>query len=89
MSMNQVSRGTADAPRVSLLQDGASLCERLGDVEGRLLKLGDVLHGSQPRELLKALGDKPPDHSARRNLDNAIDFVNRIEEELQRIESRL
>lgn len=72
----------------SLVGDGERLNGRLHDVAARIAKIADTLHGTAPRDAGAKPG-APVASSMRRNVDSAFELVGDIENELQRIESRL
>ena len=77
------------AAQTSVLSDSARVCDQLHEIYGRLIKLGDALHGAELKNVAK-----PPDPPAsmptvRRNIDDALATADRIFNELTRIESRL
>lgn len=90
MAYGEAQSSTAPSPPPSLLGDSARLIERLSELLGRSIKVGNSLHGSQPRD---ASGGKPesiqPEPTLRRNLDKALSILCDIEGELSRIEGRL
>ena len=86
MSMNpQISTNTIK--QSSLLEDGASLCTRLANILADLENMGDVLHGSSPRDASVAPPDPQP--SVRRHIDKANQLSIAIDDALNRIKSRL
>ncbi len=76
--------------QTSLITDSGAVYSRLVDIQQRLLRLGDALHGSEPRDVGI---DKPsapePTPTVRRNIDNAVRMIARIEDDLTRIEHRV
>jgi hypothetical protein len=83
---------SAKVERNSLMDDQARLNDRLNDAFSRLVKLGDLLHGSAPRDVgtgnLK--GNAPePAPTFRRYVDSASHTIHQIEQELTRIENLL
>ena len=83
--------GQASA-RNSIMEDHARLNDRLREALSRLIKLGDVLHGSAPRDVgagnLKGSAPEPVP-TYRRYVDSASHTVHEIEQELTRIENLL
>lgn len=79
------------AERNSIMDDQSRLNERLRETLHRLIKLGDMLHGSAPRDA--SIGNKNPAPEPvptyRRYVDNASHTVHEIEQELTRIENLL
>jgi hypothetical protein len=90
MSMDRTGQPTTaiQAPKPpSLLEDGVKLAERLGRALHNLEQIHDKLNGSQPRD---ASAEPPePQPSARRNVERAHALISLIEDEIQRIDSRL
>lgn len=80
---------SAASPATSLLTDSGHLIERLGEIYGRVVKLGNALHGSQPRDARATPPQVEPEPTLRRNLDKAQGWAADIEAEFVRIESRL
>jgi len=88
--MAYAQEATANVPTQSLLDDSGRLIDRLSEIYGRLVKLGDALHGSQPRDAgAPPPGKVEPAVTVRRNLDKMQNWMGDIEGELHRIESRL
>jgi hypothetical protein len=84
----QNSIGTQAAP-ASLLTDSGRLIERLSDIHSRAIKVGNTLHGSQPRDAGGKSPSPEPESTLRRNLDRTHTLLNEIEAEFCRIEDRL
>jgi hypothetical protein len=80
------------AERNSIMDDQSRLNERLREAYHRLVKLGDTLHGSAPRDAgtgnLKGQAPEPMS-TYRRYVDAASHTVHEIEQELTRIETLL
>ncbi len=82
---------TEQSPQ-SLLTDSGRIIERLSEILGRTVKIGDQLHGSVPRDtpsLNKPAAQAEPQPTVRRHIDRATDLLAIIEGELNRIETRL
>src|ERR1700694_1454291 len=64
----------------SLLADSAALQHLLVDIHSRIVKLGDILHGPEPRQ---GEPDAAPEQipTVRRNIDNASRMLTRIQDE--------
>ncbi len=79
-----------NAKSTSLIEDSASLTTRLAEILGTVVRLGDQLHGPQPRDAKVQGGQAPePIPTVRRNLDVANGIACDIEFELQRITARV
>ena len=76
-------------PPTSLIEDSGSLKNRLRDVYQSLTKLGEALHGPEPREVSGEANAPEPIPTVRGNIDAACRVLDRIETELQRIGGRL
>lgn len=76
---------TAATP--SLLSDSAKVFQQLLELNDRLVKLGDHLLGTEPREA-SAKNDPEPIPSVHRNLMRAQQVANDCLEALTRIETR-
>jgi hypothetical protein len=78
--------------RNSIMDDHSRLNERLREAFHRIVKLGDTLHGSAPRDAgtgnLKGQNPEPAP-TFRRYIDAASHTVHEIEQELTRIENLL
>ena len=73
----------------SLVTDSAAIVERLRELQQHILRLGNVLHGAQPRDASDG-GNKPePEPTVRRNLDKATMLLNAIEADLAQISARV
>jgi hypothetical protein len=78
--------------RNSIMDGQSRLNERLREAYHRLVKLGDMLHGSAPRDAGISGSKNPapePVPTYRRYVDNASHTVHEIEQELTRIENLL
>lgn len=73
----------------SLIGDTASVNARLSEISARILKLADMLHGAEPKEVVQGMPPAAPPNSIRRNIDVAYELLNLIENTLTRIENRL
>ena len=70
-----------------LLDDGAGLVNRLSNCLHQLESMNDTLHGPQPRDASASPPDPQP--SIRRHIDKAHMLIGQIEDEIQRMNSRL
>ncbi len=77
-----------DAENSSLITDGEKITARLAEIEERIDKLGDRLHGVEPREV-GAISPPAPAATVRSNIDRAMTILSRIENDLSRIERNL
>lgn len=88
-SHGQQGGAQSAAPPVAqgLLQESGSIVGYLSEIETRIMKLGEVLFGPEPREA----GTNPPSPvpTVRRNVEDAHTWIGRIHEALTRIENRL
>ena len=78
--------------RNSIMDDQSRLNARLNEVFSRIAKLGDLLHGSAPRDAGISGSKNPspePVPTFRRYIDSASHTVHEIEQELTRIENLL
>ena len=77
------------APKtVSLVSDTARLCIALAEIQSRISRIADTLHGSAPAT--GASAPQPPDvPTVRHNLDGALGRVESICGELSRVEGQL
>jgi hypothetical protein len=87
--MYQADTNQTAVRQLSLLTDTGDLNKALVDICGRLVKIGDTLHGSEPRDAGLDKGAPEPVPTVRRNLDNAQRSLSRINDELTRIENKL
>ena len=72
------------------MSDGSRLNERINALLERTRKIGDTLHGPNPRDVPPSGGAKiEPVPTLRRYLDSAHSMVGDIENELSRIEGRI
>jgi hypothetical protein len=73
----------------SLIQDGSHQVTQLQEVCSRIQKIGDMLHGSSPRDV----GGKPeqvePAPTMRRNVDKLNALLSQCAHELDRVEQQL
>ena len=72
----------------SLINDGQQLDNRLGEILSRIDKIGDALHGSEPRDA-GVSAPQPTASNLRRVVDAAHELASRIESALNRVEARL
>jgi hypothetical protein len=75
-------------PSSSLMDDAGRAVERLGEIHGRLLKLGGVLFGAQLRDL-KSQPEESATTNMRRHVERSHILLGDIEAELSSLESRL
>jgi hypothetical protein len=87
--MAYAQTATVQSPNKSLLSDGFRVIERLDDIHGRIVKIGDMLHGSEPREAAAAAANPAATTNARNQLDRTHSLLCDVENELSRIEGRL
>lgn len=87
--MNYEAQASAPTAK-SLISDGVELVNRLSEVRIRISKLGDSLHGAEPRDVGLSKNAAPePIPNVRRNLDAMLAMLIGIEQELTRVESRV
>lgn len=78
------------SPPSSLLSDTASINGRLREAVDRLVKIGDQLHGSQPRDAGASQVGKPePVPTLRRNVDLIAELIGDLENEISRVGNRI
>ncbi len=82
-------KSTEAAPSASLISDSAEVTKMLHDVLARISKVGDQLHGPEPRDAGVEKGAPEPIPTVRRNIDKAMQVLHRISDELSRVESRI
>lgn len=79
---------TLSGPASSLIADTSRICDQLTDILARVVKLGDALHGPEPREA-SAAPPPSPVVSQRHEINRADGLAASISMALGRIESRL
>jgi len=87
MAYETAAQSTA-AKALSLMDDTASICNRLSEIKQRLSKIADALHGPQPHDA-GTKAELPSPNNIRRNVDTAFSFIGNVEEEIARIEAKL
>jgi len=80
-------QGSASPKTQSLTEDGVNLVQRLHQILNGLESINDKLNGSSPRDV--SVDAPEPQPSARRHMDKAHQLVDAINDEIQRIDSRL
>jgi hypothetical protein len=89
MAYGEGQTAQAPTPVTSLVSDSGRIVERLQQIHGHLIDLGNKLHGSRPRDAIAAAPNKiEPEPTVRRNLDKAESWLSDIENELQGIAAR-
>jgi hypothetical protein len=86
--MGYPSATTDAAPRASLLQQTASLCDTLSDVESRLVEIYGTLYGSEPRAA-ELKGAPEATGNVARNVQACEAALERVLNAIGRIENRL
>jgi hypothetical protein len=84
---DQSANAVPSAP--SLISDSGHMTERLAEIHSRLIKVGNMLHGSEPHDVGGQPAQIEPEPTVRRNIDRAHNLLCSIEGELSRVESRL
>lgn len=88
MSYGQTAGSNGPTTSLSLMSDSETHLDRLNDIHSRLVKIGDTLHGSQPREVA-ASPKQELQQCLRTRLDQTSTKLIDLEIELSRIEARL